>query len=65
MISVAEARSLIDQNVEALAPVCLPLLQAANAVLAQNVVARCDIPAFFQSSMDGYAFCFGDTQLPL
>ena len=65
MISVAEAKTLIAQNIQTLPAVCVPLVQAANCTLAQDVVAQWDIPAFPQSSMDGYAFRFADKHLPL
>ena len=58
MISVNEAKRIIDENVSSLQPVVLPLQQAAGLVLAEDVYATMDIPAFPQSSMDGYAFSF-------
>jgi len=58
MISVAEAKKIIDQNVSALKLITLPLQQSAGLILAENVYAELDIPAFPQSSMDGYAFSF-------
>lgn len=60
MISVAEAKRIIRENVVVLTPVTLPLEQAAGTVLAKDVYATIDIPAFPQSSMDGYAFLFSD-----
>jgi len=58
MISVTEARKIIRDNVTALNPVTLPLQQSAGLTLAEDVHASIDIPAFPQSSMDGYAFSF-------
>ncbi len=58
MISVNEAKRLIDENVSSLQPVILQLQHAAGLVLAEDVYAIMDIPAFPQSSMDGYAFSF-------
>lgn len=58
MISVAEAKHIISNNVTALHPVTVSLLQARGKVLAADVVATVDIPAFPQSAMDGYAFAF-------
>ena len=58
MISVTEARKIINENVSCLQPVMLPLSQAAGLVLAENICATIDIPAFPQSSMDGYAISF-------
>lgn len=63
MISVAEARQIIQDNIAALKPARLPLFQAAGKVLAEDVYAIMDIPAFPQSSMDGYAFLFSDWKL--
>lgn len=65
MISVSEAKHLIHENVRTLAPVMLPLAQAARHVLAADVFAAQDIPAFAQSSMDGYALRFTDRDRPL
>jgi len=60
MISVAEAKRLIEEHTIALIPVKLPLQQAAGKILAEDVCAITDIPAFPQSSMDGYAFLFNE-----
>src|SRR5881392_4393441 len=62
MISVQEAKKIIAENVTQLAPLSLPLQQAAGLALAKDVYASMDIPAFPQSSMDGYAFSFSDWQ---
>jgi len=58
MISVTEAKEIISDNITALSPVILPLQQSAGLTLAEDVHASIDIPAFPQSSMDGYAFSF-------
>ena len=58
MISVSEAKKIISENVTVLKPVSLPLQETAGLTLAEDVYASMDIPAFPQSSMDGYAFCF-------
>jgi len=58
MISVSEAKKIIDQNVSCLESVTLPLQESAGLILAEDVYALMDIPAFPQSSMDGYAFSF-------
>lgn len=58
MISVQEAQKIISKNVSSLEPVLLPLSQAAGLILAADIYATTDIPAFPQSSMDGYAFSF-------
>ena len=62
MISVEEAKKIISENVSALKPLTLSLQQSAGLILAEDVYAATDIPAFPQSSMDGYAFSFNDWQ---
>jgi molybdopterin molybdotransferase len=58
MISVTEAKKIINENVFSLQPVTLPLQVSAELILAEDIYATLDIPAFPQSSMDGYAFSF-------
>ncbi|MEQ1798239.1 MAG: gephyrin-like molybdotransferase Glp [Lacibacter sp.] len=65
MITVAEAKQIISTTVTELKPVTVSLLQAAGKVLAADVYAMVDIPAFPQSAMDGYAFAFDDLQKEL
>lgn len=60
MISVKEAKDLVEQHTAALTPALLPLINAAGLTLAQDVYARFDVPSFQQSAMDGYAFCYKD-----
>lgn len=48
-----------------LAPETLALLDAAAAVLAEDACAACDLPAFTQSAMDGYAVRHADLASPL
>jgi molybdopterin molybdotransferase len=60
MITVDEAKKIIEQNSSALHPLEMSLQEAAGKVLAEDVFAITDIPAFPQSSMDGYAFLFSD-----
>ena len=54
---------MIRANATALAPATIPLEQAVGRVLAADVFAQTDIPAFDQSAMDGYAFSFAGLQL--
>lgn len=56
MISVKEAKYIINDTVQRLPSVKIPLSEAPGLVLAAEVIAGCDIPNFRQSSMDGYAF---------
>jgi len=60
VISVSEAKDIIRNNIEPLPPVTISLQQALGYVLAENINASFDIPAFPQSAMDGYAFLFND-----
>ena len=62
MITVAEAKDLISSSIIPLASIKLNLELAYGHILATDVYASCDIPAFRQSSMDGYALKFSDHQ---
>lgn len=63
MISVAEAKKIIQENTTHLKPVKVLLGDAAGLILAENIYATIDIPTFRQSSMDGYAIVFDGGQL--
>lgn len=65
MISVKEAKQKIEEKVALLQPKVLPLEKVCGLILAENVYAKIDIPAFEQSSMDGYAFLFEEKDFPL
>ena len=56
MIPVSEARRLVRENTSRLGAALMPLEQALGLSLAEDVASPIDIPAFPQSSMDGYAF---------
>jgi molybdopterin molybdotransferase len=58
MISVQEAKKIISKNLSSLESVTLSLQDSAGLILAEDVYASMDIPAFPQSSIDGYAFSF-------
>lgn len=60
MISISQAEDIIRQSVRPLPPRRMPLSAVLGLTLAEEVVAACDIPAFPQSSMDGYAFAYPD-----
>lgn len=62
MISVDEAKQIINESVKPLPPAKLFLHEAWDTTLAEDIYALQDIPAFAQSSMDGYAFAFSDLQ---
>lgn len=55
MLSVEEARDRILSAAEPLAPIELPLLEAHGCVLATEVVAEYDVPAFSSAEADGLA----------
>ncbi|PWS26024.1 molybdopterin molybdenumtransferase MoeA [Pedobacter yonginense] len=65
MITVAEAKALIAENIASLNPLNLPIEQASRHILAADVFAKYDIPQFRQSSMDGYALRFEEKDLAL
>ena len=58
MIHVKRANELIAESINPLQPVRVPLSSAQGLVLAEDVFSQYDIPAYPQSSMDGYAFAF-------
>jgi len=58
MISVSDAIEIIGKNVSIAEAIGLPLSEATGLVLADDIYATVDIPAFPQSSMDGYALSF-------
>lgn len=60
MISVTEAKTLVLEQAIHLPAVKRSLSQAAGLVLAEDIYASINIPAYAQSSMDGYAFSFKD-----
>ncbi|MBB2148042.1 molybdopterin molybdotransferase MoeA [Pedobacter gandavensis] len=60
MITVTAAKTLISSHISPLDPTLVSLDKASGLILAQDIYAGCDIPAFKQSSMDGYAFRFTD-----
>jgi len=60
MISVSDAKKIIEENTKRLGTKDVLLEQASNQVLAEDIIAPFDIPAYYQSSMDGYAFNFAD-----
>jgi molybdopterin molybdotransferase len=65
MISVSEAKNIIQENVERLSSVLLSLEHAAGLILAKDIYSPRNIPAFPQSGMDGYAIAFGSIGKPI
>lgn len=56
MIPVEEAKALIIEHAKILPAATVALQEATGRILASAIQAPCSIPAFPQSSMDGYAF---------
>lgn len=66
LISVNDARAILKEQEFPRKTVHIPLAEAGGRILAAPLTAPVSIPAFDQSSMDGYAFAFnswkpGDT----
>ena len=57
MISVEEAKQLVEQHTGLLQPCAVGLNNALGYVLSQDIVAPVSLPPFPQSAMDGYALC--------
>jgi molybdopterin molybdotransferase len=55
MLSVSEARYRIVNAVSTVGEELVPLSQATQRVLVRDVLAQTDLPAFTNSSMDGFA----------
>jgi len=62
MITVTEAKKIITDNILILPAKEMPLEEAAQLRLAEDVYSSVDVPAFTQSSMDGYAFDYAGWQ---
>ena len=63
LMSFDEAKQLVNEQLkpEALSGEEVPLLEAYNRVLMENVVSTLDIPPFNRSTVDGYAVKAEDT----
>ena len=55
MISFESARDVILRSVRPLGVESIALAEAAGRVLAADVIAKCDLPLFDNSAMDGFA----------
>src|SRR6516165_10491285 len=60
MISVEEAKKIIQTNVDVLPAKKVLLADAVGYVLAEDVYSGIDFPPFNQSNVDGYAIAFKD-----
>jgi molybdopterin molybdotransferase len=63
MISVQRALDLIAQEVSPMTSVEIPIELANGLVLAETIFSPENVPAFAQSSMDGYAFAYDENRL--
>ncbi|MBL7063061.1 MAG: molybdopterin molybdotransferase MoeA [Anaerolineae bacterium] len=61
MLSVEEALERILRGFRPLEPERVPILEALDRVLAEEVIADMDIPPHANSAMDGYAVLAADT----
>ncbi len=61
MLSVEEARRRILEHFQPLEPERIPILEALDRVLAEDVTAEMDIPPLANTAMDGYAVRIADT----
>ncbi len=62
MMSVEEALARMLADIQALPTTQVPLPEALELVLAQDIVAQEDIPPFSNSAMDGFALLSSDSQ---
>jgi molybdopterin molybdotransferase len=65
MLNIAEAKKIIEEFSVELPPVKLSLQIAAGKILAEDIYAPVNIPAFPQSGMDGYALSFSSVANPI
>ena len=73
LISVADVLARLDSSVAPRSPLAVPLAESLGCVLAEDVLAKEDQPAFDRSAIDGFAvaagsapgeFALGGTILP-
>lgn len=58
MISVKEAKEILNNNLHKNEVVAVRLKDALGFILAEDLMSLIDVPSFDNSAMDGYAFCF-------
>ena len=61
MLAVEEARRRILERFQPLAAESIPILEALDRTLAENVISDMDIPPLANTAMDGYAVRVADT----
>jgi molybdopterin molybdotransferase len=62
MISVEEALGILLSNLPERKVERIPFQSALGRILAENLVATCDIPPFHRSAVDGYALLSSDVE---
>lgn len=62
MLSVEQTLEQILRNIVPLASLRLPLAEASGRIAAESQTARCDLPPFDNSAMDGYAVLSADVR---
>ncbi|MGB0888314.1 MAG: gephyrin-like molybdotransferase Glp [Vicingaceae bacterium] len=67
MITVEQAKELVNNNVFPLEVIEIGVTDALDFYLAADIIAPISVPSFNQSAMDGYAFSFKNIneQLPI
>ena len=65
LVSVEQARALIAASISRVHPVVKELMHTTGLALAEDIFSPLDIPAFDQSSMDGYAIYSEDIKSSL
>jgi molybdopterin molybdotransferase len=65
MISADEAKKIITDNCIPLAPCFVLIDKAMGLILAKDIYAPLNIPAFSQSGMDGYAIAYASMGNPI
>ena len=65
LVSVAQARALIAASVSRVKPAVREISHSPGLAIAEDIFSPLDIPAFDQSSMDGYAIYAADIKKPL
>ena len=61
MISVQQAKTILNNNIPPSKTIELPLLEALNFCLAKDVISEINMPPFRQSAMDGFALHLHDS----
>ena len=65
LVSVEQARAIIAASVSHMKPAVRDVSNALGLAIAEDIFSPLDIPAFDQSSMDGYAVYAEDIKRPL